>query len=152
MKIHRLLPASLLLFFCWAWNPFSDAQAADPEIAPYANAPGWAETKEDRMAWFKEALYKVLPMYPVYLLPMFPVQTESKSDLCVTVRAIKKTDHINRSSSFLCQSGGYAIKMRRITKVEVPNRRISPIVAGSGMTSMRASQSFAAVFSPFSFL
>ena len=32
-------------------------QSSDPEVSPYAGAPGWQETKEERTAWFKDAKF-----------------------------------------------------------------------------------------------
>ncbi len=48
------LVATLLLL---ALSQLSIAQETDPQVSPYAGAPGREETRTGRMAWFQDAKF-----------------------------------------------------------------------------------------------
>lgn len=41
-------------------------EASDPEISPYAGAPGWKETKAERTQWFKDAKFGMFIHWGLY--------------------------------------------------------------------------------------
>lgn len=44
----------------------STALAADPEVSPYAGAPGWAESKAERIEWFNDAKFGMFIHWGLY--------------------------------------------------------------------------------------
>ena len=42
------------------------ANAQDPQLEPYAGSPGWQETKQERLEWFKDAKFGMFIHYGLY--------------------------------------------------------------------------------------
>lgn len=42
------------------------AKANDPQLEPYAGSPGWQETKEERLKWFKDAKFGMFIHFGLY--------------------------------------------------------------------------------------
>lgn len=61
-KKHIILSAFVLLLLCC----FASTGKAQKKIIPYSGAPGWQETKDSRMAWFREARFGMFIHWGLY--------------------------------------------------------------------------------------
>ena len=73
----------VILYTLGAMFMASMLKAEDPQLAPYAGAPGWAESKQERLQWFADAKFGMFIHWGLYAparLPGSPSMDAARRD------------------------------------------------------------------------